>query len=109
MLLLRDRSNDLAAAGVRAVGISRDSAWSHAAWARALGVEQVPLLSDWNAEATRGFGVATSSREMNDVSSRTAFLLEDGIIRETWELGGELPDVDAVLAATAAPPRKPNV
>jgi peroxiredoxin len=108
VLLLRDRSDDLAAAGVRAVGISRDSAWSHAAWARTLGVEQVPLLSDWNGEATRGFGVATSIREMSDVASRTAFLLEDGIVRQTWELGGELPDVAAVLAAADAL-RNPDV
>jgi len=36
---------------------------------------------------------------MEDVSARTAFLIEDGTIRRAWELGGELPDVDAVLEA----------
>ena len=82
---------------MRAVAISRDSVWSHAAWAQALGVEDVPLLSDWNAEATRAFGVAIRVREMEDVSARTAFLIEDGTIRHAWELGGELPDIDAVL------------
>ena len=94
---------------MRAVAISRDSAWSHAAWARSLGIEEVPLLSDWNAEATRGFGVATRSRDMEDVASRTAFLIEDGVVRETWELGGELPDVDAVLAAVRGLQRDPDV
>jgi glutaredoxin-dependent peroxiredoxin len=91
------------------VAISRDSVWSHAAWARSLGVEEVPLLSDWNGEATRAFGVAMRSREMEDIASRTAFLIEDGIVRETWELGGELPDVDAVLAAARGPQRNPDV
>ncbi len=54
MLLLRDRGDDLAAAGIRPFGISRDSPWSHASWAETLGVENVPLLSDWNGEATQG-------------------------------------------------------
>ena len=57
MYLLRDRSDDLAAAGIRAFGISRDSPWSHRAWKEALGVD-VPLLSDWNGEATRAFDVS---------------------------------------------------
>ena len=37
-MLLRDRGEDLAAAGIRAVAISRDSPWSHRSWAEALGV-----------------------------------------------------------------------
>jgi peroxiredoxin len=36
---------------------------------------------------------------MRGVSSRTAFLIENGTIRQVWELGGELPDIDAVLEA----------
>jgi peroxiredoxin len=85
---------------VRPFAISRDSVWSHAAWAQTIGVEEaVPLLSDWNAEATQRFGVAMQVRGMEDVSARTAFLIEDGTIRHVWELGGELPDLDAVLEA----------
>ena len=87
---------------MQAVAISRDSTWSHAAWAQTLGVEDVPLLSDWNAEATRAFGVAIRVREMEDVSARTAFLIENGTIRHAWELGGELPDIDAVLEAAGS-------
>ena len=89
----------MAAAGIKPFGISRDSVWSHAAWAQTLGIESVPLLSDWNAEATTAFGVATELRGMADVAARTAFLIEDGTIREVWELGGELPEVDAIIAA----------
>ena len=99
MLLLRDRGDDLAEAGVRPFGISRDSVWSHAAWTQTLGVD-VPLLSDWNGEATRAFGVAVESRGMADVPSRSAFLIEDGeTVRASWMLGRELPDLDAVIAA----------
>src|SRR5262245_4202566 len=99
MHLLRDRSDDLAAAGVRAFAISRDSPWSHRAWSEALGVD-VPLLSDWNGDATRGFDVAFEPLGMADVAARSAFLIRDGaIIEAAWMLGGELPDVDAVIAA----------
>ena len=100
-MLLRDRGDDLAAAGVRALAISRDSVWSHAAWAQSLGVD-LPLLSDWNGEATRAFGIAVELGGMEDVAARAAFLIEDGErIVEAWTLGRELPDVDAVIAAAA--------
>ncbi len=73
--------------------------WSHAAWAQSLGVD-VPLLSDWNGEAIRAFGVAFEPIGMADVAKRSSFLIEDGsAIVEAWMLGPELPDVDAVIAA----------
>ena len=100
-MLLRDRSDDLAAAGIRPLAISRDSPWSHAAWAQTLGVD-VPLLSDWNGEATRAFGVAVEILGMEDVPARSAFLIEDGeVVKEAWMLGRELPDIEAVIAAAA--------
>src|SRR5437016_4560796 len=52
MELLRDRSAEFEEANVRAVGISRDSPWSHVAWMQALDLN-FPLLSDWNAEDGR--------------------------------------------------------
>jgi peroxiredoxin len=96
---------DLDAAGVRPFAISRDSPWSHASWAPALGVEGIPLLSDWNGEATRGFGVAGSSRGMADVAARSAFLIEGDTVRASWLLESDLPDVDAVIAAASSPSR----
>jgi len=64
----------------------------------------VPLLSDWNAEATRGFGVGLEFRGMRDVSRRSAFLLGgDGIVRGAWEYANdELPDFDELVAAAGA-------
>ena len=85
--------------GVRPLAISRDSVWSHAAWAQTLGAD-IPLLSDWNGEATRAFGVAVEPLGMEDVAARSVFLIEDGeTIREAWMLGRELPDIDAAIAA----------
>jgi glutaredoxin-dependent peroxiredoxin len=84
---------------VRPLAISRDSVWSHAAWATTLGAD-VPLLSDWNGEATRAFDIAFELHGMEGVAARSSFLIEDGeTIREAWMLGSELPNVDAVIEA----------
>jgi glutaredoxin-dependent peroxiredoxin len=101
MTLLRDRRAEFASAGVKTFGISRDSAWSHVAWSQVLDLEEVPLLSDWNGDAVRGFGVAHDVRGMRDVADRSAFLVDRaGIIRGAWRYEtGELPDFDALLSA----------
>ena len=64
----------------------------------------IPLLSDWNATATHGFGVAFDYNGLQDVSRRSAFLIDrDGVIRGAWLYGnGELPDFDVLLAAAQA-------
>jgi glutaredoxin-dependent peroxiredoxin len=100
MELLRDRSEQLAEAGVHPYGISRDSAWTHIAWMQALDLD-FGLLSDWNAEAVRGFGVAQDYRGMKEVAERTAFLVDsDGIVRGAWRYGtSEVPDFDELLRA----------
>ena len=105
MLLLRDRGDDLRAAGIRTFAISRDSPWSHASWATTLGVENVPLLSDWNGEATRGFGVHFELQGMKEVAARSAFLIEGDTVRASWLLGRDMPDVDAVIAAASSSSR----
>ena len=83
--------------------ISRDSPYTHVAWTQALDLT-FPLLSDWNAEATHGFGVAFDYNGLRDVSQRTAFLLGgDGAIRGAWAYEtSELPDFDELLAAARA-------
>jgi peroxiredoxin len=63
-----------------------------------------PLLSDWNAEATIGFGIGFEHNGMRDVSRRSAFLLDTaGVVRGAWayELS-ELPDVDELIDAARA-------
>ena len=82
--------------------ISRDSPWSHRAWAQTLGVE-TPLLSDWNGDAARAFDVAFEPLGMHDVAMRSAFLIRDGAtIGAAWMLGADLPDIDAVIAEARA-------
>jgi peroxiredoxin len=104
MELLRDRREEFEAAGVKPYGISRDSPFTHNAWSQALDLEGVELLSDWNAEAVRGFGVAHERRGMQEVAERSAFLIEaNGTIRGAWRYeAAELPDFDALLQAAGS-------
>ena len=90
-------------AGIRAVGISRDSPWSHVAWMQALDLT-FPLLSDWNAEAVHAFGIAHEHRGLKDVAERTAFLVDrDGTVRGAWRYEqAEVPDFDELLSAARA-------
>jgi peroxiredoxin len=103
MELLRDRSEEFRAVGVQPYAISRDSPWTHVAWMQALDLD-FPLLSDWNAEATHGFGVAFDFRGMRDVSARSAFLVDrDGVVHGAWTYGtSDLPDFDVLLEAARA-------
>jgi peroxiredoxin len=85
---------------VQPFAISRDSPYTHVAWMQALDLD-FPLLSDWNAEATHGFGVAFEHNGMRDVSRRSAFLVDaEGVVRSAWAYAlDELPDVDELVAA----------
>ena len=103
MELLRDRSSEFEAAGVRPLAISRDSPWTHIAWMQALDLD-FGLLSDWNAEAVRAFGVGHEYRGMKEVAERSAFLLDsDGVVRGAWRYEtAEVPDFDVLLSAAQA-------
>ena len=81
-------------------GISRDSPWSHVAWAQALDL-RTALLSDWNGDAVTGFDIGHEYRGMQGVAERSAFLVDgQGIIRGSWRYEtGEVPDFDELLAA----------
>jgi peroxiredoxin len=100
MTLLRDRRKDFDEAGVLLYGISRDSPWSHAAWAEVLDLD-FSLLSDWNGDAVRTFDIAFENDGLRDTAERSAFLVDrDGIIRRTWRYEVfELPNVDELLEA----------
>ena len=104
MELLRDRSREFEEAGVRASGISRDSPWTHLAWAQALDLN-FPLLSDWNGDAVRGFGVAHDFRgpARRRRSGRRSWSGADGTVLGAWRYGSsEVPDFDELLAAARA-------
>jgi peroxiredoxin len=100
MQLLRDRGDEVRAAGLRPYGISRDSPWTHVAWTQALDLD-FPLLSDWNGDATHGFGIGYEHRGLRDVSARSAFIIDrGGVVRASWRYEpSELPDLDEILSA----------
>ena len=88
---------------MRRLAISRDSPWTHVSWTAVLDLD-FELLSDWNGDATRGFGVAHEFRGLRDVSERTAFLIDrDGTVRGAWRYdSNDVPDFDELLAAASA-------
>jgi len=103
MEILRDRREEFERVGVKPIGISRDSPWTHISWMQALDLT-FGLLSDWNAEAVRGFGVSRDFRGFQDIARRTAFLVDgEGTVRATWSYGDtEVPDFDELIAAAGA-------
>jgi len=103
MELLRDRRAAFEEAGVQPVGISRDSPWCHIAWRQALDLN-FGLLSDFNGEAVRGFGIGFEFRGFHDVAQRSAFVVDEtGVVRNAWYYEtGDVPDVDEWLEACAA-------
>jgi peroxiredoxin len=98
--VIGERHEELRAAGIEPYGVSRDSPWTHLAWAQALDLT-VPLLSDWNGEATRAFDVGHTYRDFSAVSERCAFIVDsDGVVRFARSYGAsEVPDVDELLDA----------
>ncbi len=54
------------------LGVNRDSAWTHKAWAKEYGIE-VPLLADMTLTAAKAYGVALEERSM---SKRATFLID---------------------------------
>jgi peroxiredoxin len=103
MELLRDRRAAFEEAGVQPVGISRDSPWCHIAWRQALDLN-FGLLSDFNGEAVRGFGIGHEFRGFHDVAQRSAFLIdESGLVRNAWHYeSGDVPDVEDWIEACNA-------
>jgi len=84
---------------VRILGISRDSPYSHNAYAARQSLT-FPLLSDWNGDAVRAFGVAQVLDGLTDVPRRSCFLIDgDGVVRfARMYRDEEGPDLDEVLA-----------
>jgi peroxiredoxin len=88
---------------VRVVGVSRDSPYSHIEWARRLGLNY-PLLSDWNGEAVRAFGVSQGLDGLLDTPVRSCFVVDGGgVVRFAKAYkDSEVPDADGLLAAARA-------
>lgn len=100
---IQKRLRDLEDAGAVVYGISVDSHWSNAAFARSLGVT-FPLLSDWKREASAAYGVLLDGAA---ISRRATFVVgRDGRIvhREVPEDMDDpelVPSLDRVMDALA--------
>ena len=85
--------------------MSRDSPWTHIAWRQALDLN-FGLLSDWNAEAIRGFGVAqgvSGHARRRGAGRHSSSTRRATVAGGAWRYGsGDLPDVDELLAAARA-------
>jgi peroxiredoxin Q/BCP len=107
--LLRDRSGEFAAAGVRIIGISRDSPYSHRSWSQQ---QWLPfgLLSDWSGTCVRGFGAAQNRDGLDDSPVRCTFLVAPGgVIARAWRhADGAVPDVSEQLAAAQVLGQEPS-
>src|SRR4029077_11995777 len=103
MELLRDRREEFDRIGVKVLGISRDSPWTHISWMQALDLN-FGLLSDWNAEDVQGFGVARDFRGFEVISRRASFLVAgEGTVRAAWSPeDAEVPDFDELIQAAQA-------
>jgi peroxiredoxin len=93
--------------GVRVYALSHDAPPSHAVWAKQLTENGLlggqELLSDWNSEASRVFGIYRDELiGFRPLNVRGAFLVDrDGTLRYAWTSDDvrELPDPEPVLAA----------
>ncbi len=85
MCSFRDGLTDLEKLNAKVVGISVDSLWSHKAFAQSLNIS-FPLLSDFNKEISRSYGVLYEDlRGLRGISKRSIFVVDkEGIIRYRW-------------------------
>jgi peroxiredoxin (alkyl hydroperoxide reductase subunit C) len=91
------RLADFEAAGAQVVGISCDSIYSHAAWAKALGGISYPLLGDIQRDVVKRYGIHWP--ELNACYRATFVIDGAGIVRYVERYGrGQLPDPAKVLA-----------
>jgi len=98
---LRNRHEEFVLAGVELVGVSRDSPYTHTAYARRQSLGY-PLLSDWSGDALRAFGIGHTSDGLTDVPRPACFLLAGAEVAGVWAYDERPVDVDELIAAVSA-------
>jgi peroxiredoxin len=90
------RVSDFEAAHTQVLGISTDSPFSHENWAKAVGIQNYPLLSDVHRTVARDYGIYMPEWNANQ---RATFIVDtQGTIRFVERYGkGELPDPEKIL------------
>lgn len=87
--------------GAEVYGLSVDTPWTLGAYARELGLA-FPLVSDYNKEATKAFGLEISLRGLPGFSQRAAYVVDaSGRIVWAWvaEVPAQEPPYEEVAAA----------
>ncbi len=85
--------------GVQVYGLSVDTPWTLGAYAQALGLA-FPLLSDYNREATRAFGLEISLKGLPGFAQRAAYVV-DATGRMAWAWVAEVPAQEPPYQAVA--------
>ncbi|KIQ55203.1 redoxin domain-containing protein [Meiothermus taiwanensis] len=101
---VRDSLAEYNQLGAEVYGLSVDTPWTLAAYARSLGLA-FPLLSDYNREATRVFGLEISLRGLPGFAQRAAYVVDaSGQITWAWvaEVPAQEPPYPEVAAAVKA-------
>jgi peroxiredoxin len=98
MLSLEANKDQLDALNTVALGVSIDSNFSKAAWAKELGVEETSFLADFwpYGEVAKQYGIF---REANGFSERANIILDENrkiIFFKVYPVK-ELPDIDEIL------------
>ena len=90
------RVSDFAEANTQVLGISTDSPFSHENWAKAVGIQNYPLLSDVHRTVAKDYGVYWPDWNAN---RRATFIVDKtGTVRFIERYGqGELPDPSTIL------------
>lgn len=102
----RDWLRDLEGIGGDVYGVSVDSPWSQLAFVDEYDLPY-PLLSTFNTDVAREFGVRWDEGLLAGITVRTVFVVEDAedpTVTYAWQASEEerLPDYDAIEAAVAA-------
>jgi alkyl hydroperoxide reductase subunit AhpC len=94
------RVSDFEKANTQVLGISTDSPFSHENWAKSVGIQNYPLLSDVHRTVAKDYGVYWVDWNAN---SRATFIVDKaGKVRFIEKYGkGELPDPDKILGEVA--------
>lgn len=89
--------------GAKVAGISCDSVPVHQAWLKSIGCSKTPLLSDFNREFVRKYGVVIEELgAMKAVPKRSVFVIDrKGRIAYAWvgKGPGDIPEVEPVVKA----------
>ena len=101
---VRDGLSAYSEIGAQVFGVSVDTPWTLANYAKQLGV-QYPLLSDFNREAVKVLGLEIAIKGLQGVSQRAAFVLDGaGALQWQWiaENPGQEPPYEEVVGALKA-------